>query len=156
MPSSPAAGAYVAALRMLGRRELSEVQVRQRLARKGFAAQDIDTAVARLRAERAVDDDRVAEAIARTEVTLRRRGRLRVLRKIEAAGIARETADRAIHAVYGALDAEALLAAALARRLRGRPHIADQAEFRRLYRYLIGQGFESDAILRMLKARSVE
>ena len=52
---------------MLGRRELSEAQVRQRLARRGHEPDSVDAAVARLRQERAIDDTRVAEAIVRTQ-----------------------------------------------------------------------------------------
>jgi regulatory protein len=145
--------AYLDGLKMLARRELSEAQVRQRLARKGHEADAIDTAVARLLAERAIDDRRVADAIARTQTTIRRRGKLRVRRQIESAGITGPTARRAVDEVFEGLDPDALLQASLARRLRGRETIADDKEFARLYRYLIGQGFESDQVLRALTAR---
>ena len=136
---------------MLGRRELSERQVRQRLARKGHDAGAIDGAVARLREERAIDDARVAEAIARTETTVRRHGKLRVRLQIERAGIARATAKQAIDGVFGAMDESALLESALRKRLRSRNAIADDREFQRLYRYLVGQGFESDRVLAVLR-----
>ena len=145
--------AYVDALKMLARRELSEAQVRDRLARKGHDPATIDDAVARLRAERAIDDVRVAETIARTESTLRRRGKLRVRRQIEQAGVAGATARRAIDEVMGSIDTEALLEASPARRLHGRERIANDAEFRRLYRYLMAQGFESERIIKALTAR---
>src|SRR4051812_25486783 len=102
---------------MLGRRELSEAQVRQRLIRKQFEPAEIDEAVARLIDERAIDDTRVAEAIARTETSIRKRGRTRVKLKIQSAGIAPSTAKRALDDVFGALDSDALLEAALAKRL---------------------------------------
>jgi regulatory protein len=143
--------AYLDGLTMLARRELSEAQVRQRLARKGHAPEAIETAVARLLNQRAIDDARVAGAIARRETSVRRRGRLRVHRQIAQAGIASATARRAVDATFEAIDDEALLEASLAKRLRGRPQIADQAEFRRLYRYLLGQGFEPDRVLAALK-----
>ena len=143
--------AYVDALKMLARRELSEAQVRQRLARHGHDAEAIDEAVARLRQERAIDDARVAEAIARSESSLRRRGKVRARRRIEVAGISSAAARDAVNEVYGAIDADALLEAALAKRLRGRQAIADDREFQRLYRYLIGQGFESDRVLALLR-----
>jgi SOS response regulatory protein OraA/RecX len=50
--------AYLDGLKMLGRRELSEQQVRQRLARKAHTRDEIDEAVARLRDERAINDQR--------------------------------------------------------------------------------------------------
>ena len=144
---------YVAALRLLARRELSEFQVRQRLARKGYAADDIDGAVERLKGERAIDDGRVAEAIARTSVSVKRRGTLRVRRDIEAAGIEPAVARQALDAVLGDVDAEALIEAALNRRLRPGRLIESDREFQRLYRFLAGQGFESDRILKALAAR---
>jgi regulatory protein len=145
--------AYLDALRMLARRELSEAQIRQRLARREHDPDLIDEAAARLKEERALDDVRVAEAIARTETSVRKRGRLRVMRKIESAGISKSIAKQAVDAVYGALDADALLEAALAKRLRGRGGISDHHEFNRLYRYLIGQGFEPARVLATLRRK---
>lgn len=149
MSSTP----YITALKMLGRRELSERQVRERLARKGFAEDDIEVAVERLKAERAIDDTRVAEAIARTETGIKRRGKLRVRRQIESAGISPDKARQAIDSVFADVNDDALLDAALARRLRNGRTIEDDREFQRLYRYLAAQGFESDRILKVLNAR---
>jgi regulatory protein len=145
--------AYIDALKMLGRRELSEAQIRQRLARREHDAEAIDAAVARLLEERAIDDNRVAEAIARTETGFRKRGRLRVRRKIESAGIAPAVARRAVDEVFGNLDGDELLESALGKRLRRGMTIADDREFNRLYRYLIGQGFEPDRVLALLRKR---
>ena len=138
---------------MLARRELSEAQVRQRLARRQHDADAIDAAIERLRAERAIDDARVAEAIARTETSIRRRGKLRVRMQIERAGIGKAIAKQAIDAVFDNIDDDALMEASLQKRLRGRETIADDREFQRLYRYLAAQGFESDRILRLLNRR---
>jgi regulatory protein len=145
--------AYLEGLKMLARRELSEVQVRQRLARKGHQSQAIDEAVERLRAERALDDTRVAEAIARTETSIHRRGKVRVRLQIERAGISKETAKRAVDDVFGTIDDGALLQSSLTKRLRGRDMIEDDREFQRIYRYLIAQGFESDQVMQALSAR---
>jgi regulatory protein len=148
--------AYVDGLKMLARRELSEAQVRQRLARRGHDEDAIDQAVARLKSERAIDDARVAAAIARTEASIKRRGKLRVSRQIESAGIARAVARQAVDDVFEDLDPGALIEASLARRLRGDRPIADDREFQRLYRYLVGQGFAADEVLRLLRSRSVK
>ena len=144
--------AYIDGLKMLGRRELSEKQVRQRLARKAYEQDDIDAAVARLREERAINDQRVAEAIARTETGIRKRGKARVRLQLERAGIPKDTAKQAIDSVFEAIDDDALLESSLRKRLRGRETIADDREFQRLFRYLLGQGFESDRVMKALKA----
>ena len=145
--------AYLDGLKMLARRELSEAQVRQRLARRDHSPESIDSAVTRLKAERAIDDSRVAEAIARTETAVRRRGRMRVRLQIERAGIAPATARQAIETVFSDVDDQALIEAALGKRLRGPSPIRDDREFQRLYRYLIGQGFDRDRVMKTLVAR---
>jgi regulatory protein len=145
--------AYIAGLRMLARRELSERQLRERLARREHPPDAIDTAVTRLLDTRALDDTRVAHALARTEVHIKRHGRVRARRELERSGIESSLAQRALDEVFDALDPDALLDAALARRLRDGQTIDDDATFRRLYRFLLGQGFESDRVIRALKRR---
>jgi regulatory protein len=153
MPGSGVNAAYLDGLKMLARRELSESQIRQRLGRRGHHADAIDDAVTRLRDERAIDDARVAEAIARTETSVRRRGRLRVRLTIERAGIAAAIAKRAVDQAFDAIDDDALIEASIDKRLHGRETIADEREFQRMCRYLIGQGFEPDRIMAALSAR---
>lgn len=148
-----ASNAYLDALKMVARRELSETQVRQRLVRRGHDSDDIDGAIARLKDERAIDDARVAEAIARTETAVKRRGKLRVKRQIESAGISSANARHAVDEVFGEIDPATLIESALAKRLRGAASIRDDREFQRLYRYLMGQGFEPDQIMKVLSAR---
>jgi regulatory protein len=138
---------------MLARRELSESQIRQRLVRRGHETADIEEAIVRLKNDRAIDDARVAGAIARTETSVRRRGRLRVALQLARAGIAQSTARAAITETFDGLDDDALLQQALNRRLKNERPIADQREFQRLYRHLIAQGFESDKIVEALTAR---
>ena len=138
---------------MLARRELSEAQLRARLARRQFGPDDIDAAVARLRRERALDDRRVALACARTETRLRQRGRARVVRQIESLGIAREVARAAVTEVFAELDEGALLEQALEKRLRRGASLADQAAVRRIHRYLIGQGFEPSRVTALMESR---
>ena len=142
---------YLAALKMLARRELSEAQIRQRLARRQHDEDAIDKAITRLKADRSLDDERVAGAIARSETGLKKRGRYRVTRQIEAAGIAPSIARRVVDETFAAIDADGLLKDALTRRLRGRTRIEDDREFQRLYRYLVAQGFEPDRVMALLR-----
>ncbi len=147
----PQPTAYLDALKMLARRELSEAQVRSRLARRGHQDADILTAVARLKSERAIDDARVAEAIARAQISMKGRGRLRVLREIERAGIALHTARRTVDEAFSSIDDSALIAAAARKRLRGRGSVATDRDLGKLYRYLVRQGFEPDRVMAHLR-----
>jgi regulatory protein len=150
MPDATQA-AYLDAIKMLSRRELSEAQIRQRLGRRGHTEAAIESAVGRLREGRAIDDVRVAEAIARDQIATKRRGRRRAEQQIRQAGITPEIARRATRAVSETVDPDAQIEVSLAKRLRGGNRLTDEKTFRRLYRYLVGQGFEPDRVLAMLR-----
>lgn len=144
---------YVQALGWLARRELSSLQIRRRLQRRGVEPEAIEAAVERLTRERALDDRRVALAYARTAVAIKRRGRDRVLREITALGVSKPVADAAVGEVFGEVDERALLEQALTRRWpEGRP-LTLPADRQRLYRTLVRQGFRSDAVLAALRGR---
>jgi len=144
--------AYTAGLTLLARRELSEAQLRQRLSRRGHDPEEIDHAVARLKQNGSLDDARVAGAIARSQLTLKRRGQLRVRREIEAAGIAPALAERAVAEAFEDVDVEALLSDAIERRLGSRSLSTDR-DVARVYRYLVAQGFDRARSLAALRAR---
>lgn len=153
--SDPARAAYAAALAMLSRRDLSEAQLRERLARKEHAPEAIDEAVARLVTVGLLDDRRVARIAARTEAEVKSRGRSRVMRRLQSLGIPPRIAQDAVDEVFGAVDEKLLLERALARRLRGPAAIIrDASHFRRLFQQLVRQGFPPSAVLQALKARA--
>ncbi len=147
------ADAYVTALRMLARRELSEAQVRTRLARREFASGVIDEAIERLQAVRALDDRRTALACARTEANVKRHGRLRALRAVEALGIDRGLARAAVAEVFGEVDEDALIAQALDRKLRHGAALEEGAVARRVHRYLLAQGFDAGRVNAAIRSR---
>ncbi len=146
--------AYVAGLSLLARRELAEAQLRTRLARRKFEDDEIDAAMTRLRRERALDDRRTALACARTQVRLKHRGRARVVRQIEALGINRDIARDAVAEVFAELDENTHLEQALDRRLRHGLSLSDPAVFRRVHRYLLGQGFDPGRVTALLRLRA--
>jgi len=146
--------AYVTALGLLARRELAEAQLRTRLAKRKFDDDEIDAAITRLRRERALDDRRTALACARTQVHIKHRGRARVVRHIEALGINRDIAREAVAEVFAELDENALLQEALDRRLRHGRSLTDPAAFRRVHRYLLGQGFDPGRVTALLRDRA--
>jgi regulatory protein len=147
--------AYVLALSWLARRELSEQQVRTRLARRGCSTEDIDAAVARLVQERAIDDGRVAGAFARTAAGTRLRGRSRVEQDLLALGIDGETARRALETTFAELDEGALLDRALSKKWPVGASL-DERGVARVCRALLRQGFAPDQIMAALRARGAD
>jgi len=140
-------------VRMLGRRELSVAQVRERLARRGWTAAAIEPAITRLAASGTLDDARVALACARTRAGVKRQGRDRVLREIQALGVARDVARAAVDEVFGSLDEGSQLRVALEKRLRRPLPLSDPAVQRRLFAALVRQGFDGHAVSRAIRER---
>ena len=137
---------------MLARQELSGVQVRDRLTRKGFTESEVEDAVRRLEAEGAIDDGRAAAAYAHQSAAVKLRGRARTLQELRARGISHSDAAAAVEQTYAGLDEAVLLDQAIRRRLDGQ--IQSRAQFRRLYQALLRQGFDGSAVATALLARA--
>jgi regulatory protein len=137
---------------LLSARELSETQLRARLKRRKIDADDIDAAVSRLKADRTLNDRRVATAIARMESSIKHRGRARVIQKIRQAGIDPDTADDAVREVFEEVDETELLDRAFDRKMRGKTaKELDEKGRARIVRSLVGQGFSFDAVMKRLR-----
>jgi regulatory protein len=139
-----------AAIRLLSRRDLTAAELRERLLDLEFSKDDIDDAIVRLRQERFLDDGRVAAAHVRTASQIKRRGRLRIRRELEARGIDSVTIAEAMSQV-GDDDERATIQAFLTRRRV--PVDLDHASRRRLFNQLLRRGFSSDAISKALRGR---
>jgi regulatory protein len=148
------AAARTAALLLLGRRELSSFQLRDRLRRQGFPDSVIDQAFADLRASGALDDGRAARARARHDLVVRRHGRARVLRQVQAMGVDVDTARDAVSAAFDEIDETKMIEEALMRRLRNAPFPTDPAAVRRLAGWLLRQGFDRERVRRILRRKA--
>lgn len=142
---------YAYALAALGRRELTERQLRDRLTRRGCDAASIDAAIARLTRERILDDRRAARAFARTEANIKHRGPLRIRRALETMGLDREAAREAVEEGFEDRSVELTLEAALQRKARG--PIVDDKHAQRLVAYLVRQGFDLSAAIEAVRRR---
>ena len=142
--------AYLTALKLLARRELSVEGLRARLKDREYADDEIAAAITHLQDTGALDDARVARAYAQTAAKVKGRGRLRVVRELLAIGIERHVASEAVAEVFGELDERSLIARAIQKKLRGRRRVKDAAERARLYQHLMRQGFTPGAIVHAL------
>lgn len=146
---------YISCLTWLARRELSEHQIRRRLQARDVPAGVLEEVVVRLRRAGALDDLRTARACARTHALVKHRGPHRVARELDALGIDRAIAAQAMREVFDQTDEQDLIARLLDRRLARQGHvIRDRGEYRRLYGYLLRQGFTASAVRASLRARA--
>jgi regulatory protein len=145
--------AYVDALHLLGRRELSVQQLRERLIEREHDRHDVDRAIDLLIENKALDDARVAAAYVRTALKVKGRGRLRIQREMQEMGIPKEIAAEALAEAFGEVDERALVTRALQKKLRGNQKIATRAEYARVFQFLMRQGFSPATVTAVLRAR---
>jgi regulatory protein len=138
------------ALRLLGRRDYTAAELRQKLIDRETAPDDADAVIAQLTADGLVDDRRAAAAHVRTAAGLKLRGRGRIARELAARGVDAEVAGEALGALPPDTDAEAIARILARKRLPAR---LDPAERRRIFQHLLRRGFSADAIARALRDR---
>lgn len=149
----PERTAYVDALHMLGRRELSVQQIRDRLIEREHSRDDVDRAIELLIENKALDDARVAGAYVRTAIRIKGRGRLRIQRELQMMGISRDVAAEALADAFGEVDERTLIAKALQKKLRSNQQISTAAEYARVFQFLMRQGFSPASVTAVLRAR---
>jgi regulatory protein len=147
----PERTAYVDGLHLLGRRELSVQQLRERLLDREHDREDVDRAIDLLIDNKALDDARVAGAYVRTALKVKGRGRLRIQRELQVMGIPKEVAAEALAEAFGEVDERTLIARALQKKLRGHQKIATPAEYARVFQFLMRQGFSPATVTAVLR-----
>lgn len=148
----PDRSAYLDALHLLARRELSVQQLRDRLIDREHDRDEIERAIEHLLETGALNDRRVAGAYVQTALKVKGRGRLRIQRELQQMGISRDVAADAIAEAFGDVDERALITKALQKKLRGGKKITSPSEYARVYQYLMRQGFSPAAVNAALRA----
>lgn len=140
-----------AALRLLGHRPRAEQELRERLTRRGFPAEAVAAALARLRDYGYVDDAAFARAWVESRTGAAARGRRLLLHELRAKGVDPEIAARTLAEVPDELEVARALAEKKARALRG----LDASTFRRrLGAYLHRRGFTTEVIASVVRQLS--
>jgi regulatory protein len=128
------------ALRLLSVRARSRAELRFRLVRAGYEAEEVEAAVADLEAVGLVDDERFGRELAEAK---RRRGmgRRAGLAALRQKGVDRELAERIVQDVHPEDEADRAyhLARARLERVRGVP---PDVAYRRAVAYLVRRGYE--------------
>jgi len=154
----PHRSAYLDALHLLGGRELTVKQLRERLVYRAHDREEIERAIEHLLETKALDDARVAAAYVRTALKIKGRGRVRIQRELREMGIDRDVATAALADAFGDVDERALIGAAIKKKLRGHSKLATPADYARLYQFLMRQGFTPEGVnaaLRVYRRGSV-
>ncbi len=142
------------ALRALGGRAHSVVELRRKLERRAERSGDVPGILARLKDCGYLDDKRYAEAVASWRLDSQGLGKARALSDLRKRSVAPSVAEKAVAKVYSETDEAALIEAFLHRKYRAVALDAFLAEPKNLasaYRRLRVAGFSSANSLRVLK-----
>jgi regulatory protein len=137
------------AIRLLTRRDYTTAELRRKLEDREFPAEEIDAAVASLTDQKLLDDRRAAGAHIRTASRVKRRGRLRIQRELEARGVDRGVIRELLDELSPD-DEAAAIRQFLERRHPGRLSMVDR---RKAFQQLLRRGFTSDAIAKVIRER---
>jgi regulatory protein len=152
------ASLYEYAIAALGRRMRTVAEIK-RLMRKRVEGQEngaalIEVVVAKLKAQRYVNDTTYAESYSRLRKENDKFGRMRVVQDLKSKGVHADIIDGAVAATYDDVNEEALAREFLRRRRLAKP--ADQKQAARVFRALVRAGFTSRVIFRILKKWDVD
>jgi len=133
---------------MLDVRARTTTELRQRLARRGYEATEIDNTIERLLAVGLLDDTAYARQFTRARLGAGRAAPSRVHYDLLRRGVDRRTASAAVQDVLaeGSVDTTAILDDLVRRRAGTLARLDDATRRRRLHAYLARRGFDSDDI----------
>ncbi len=153
-PKKDAGKLWEYALSALGRRAMSESELRQKLRGKAADQADIEPLMAKLQEYGYLNDKQFAESYASARQSNQGLGKQRVLRDLRTRRVAGETAEQAVAKVYEGTDEAALIEDFLARKYRGknmREFLAEPKNLASTYRKLRYAGFSSTVTVRVLR-----
>ena len=126
--------------------------MRRALQRTGYAEEETEEAVGRLRREGLLDDRRFAAAFATSRMAHSGLGRRRVLQALRLRGVAPRVADAGLSEALRDLSETDVLDRLARRRWRQRADAEPEQRLRGLWRFLLGRGFPPDLVRQRLNA----
>lgn len=139
------------AVKLLAMRALTAHELRQRLVRRGYAADEIEAVVARLIASRYLDDVEYARAWARARAHRHSLGPVRLVRELRSKGIPEAEISRAVREAFGERDAREAAEAAAGRKVQELRGVPPEVARRRLGGFLTRKGFAVEIVLALCR-----
>lgn len=120
--------------------------------RQGFAADEVEAALTRLREQRYIDDRGFAARYARSRLLHHGLGRHRLHQELRKKGVARKTVEAGLAEALAEVPEQQVLDRAARQYWKTRQRDAPEKRARGLYMYLIRRGFPATLILERFRA----
>ena len=150
--ASPALTAYGRAIRRLARRDHAEAEMRGALKRAGHPEDEVEAAVARLKGQRALDDQRFAESFARSRLRNRGLGRNRIESELRQRGVGRAVASQGLREALADVSESEALESQARRYWRARTKDEPDKRVQKLWAFLLRRGYPADLVRARLRA----
>ena len=138
--------AKLQAYRLLACRSLTSSELRDRLARRGYAATIIDEVLQQLASEGYLNDRKLALDWARYRVQTKPLGRRRLAWELQRRGVPLDLIEEVLREVYSECDEVMYAEQAARKRLRAKKLPRPVHERQREARYLLRLGFDPDTV----------
>ncbi|MEK6647417.1 MAG: regulatory protein RecX [Candidatus Firestonebacteria bacterium] len=134
------------ALNLLSFRNRSEKEIKERLKQKKFDSETTEEVINRLKTVELIDDDKFAKSWIKNRLIGKPRGKNLIKQELYQKGIKKEIIESSINEIY-LKETEEELAFKLAQKKAVSYSKLDKTKAKyKLYRFLIGRGFESELI----------
>jgi regulatory protein len=146
---------YLRAINLLTRRDHSAIELKRKLAARGYSPHSISELLEQLAREGYLDDRRFAERWTESVIRSGRGYGLRILQELQRKGISREIASETVAGATAEYPEQDSLSAIVSRRFSAfDPATASLKEKQRVYSYLQRRGFSLEAINGFFKIRT--
>jgi regulatory protein len=139
-------------MRYCAYQERSPKEVKEKALKLGSSAKEQDELIRKLEADRFLDEERFAEIYVKGKAMLKRWGKFKLIQGLRLKGISTSIIDKVV-ADISAEDFQENLLYLIERRLP--IDNEDKNEVAKLYRYLLGKGYESEMIIKALKKQDL-
>ena len=126
--------------------------MRRALKKAGHAEEEVDAAVVRLKSQRALDDERFAEAFARSRLLHRGLGQKRIESELRHRGVARSVVQKGLGEALADVSEGAALEAQARRYWQARTKDEPRARVQKLWAFLLRRGYPADLVRTRLRA----
>ncbi len=141
------------AAKLLAAKQRSVEELRERLAgTRGATKANVDEVIARLREYGYLDDAKFAQSYASIRLRERPIGRRRLERDLSLKKVDKQTTRTALDEVFEATPEAELIERAIAKRIRLRGKPKSREDAKKLFDYLLRQGFEFELVSERVRA----
>ena len=135
-------------MRMCARSERSSGDALRLMKRWGVTDEEARKVLARLQADRFIDDARFAEAFVRDKLNLSGWGAYKIKMSLRAKGVSREIIEEVVTPMFEATDMEERLVEIMQRKMRTLKFSSPYDAKTKLIRFAVSRGYDMELVLR--------